>query len=128
MILSNMIIIIYHATVRLCLRNSTRKHIRELTCVGPERLALPGPEKKPSGPAHVIFSFSVRNSSFIDNNFSQILNQIKHKNGSMTTYLLAELGRAGKENIWLSTDHAVHRPYAMTSSHIFSRPALALNK
>ena len=37
--------LIYHTTVWPCRRHSTRKHNRELTCVGPDRLALASPGK-----------------------------------------------------------------------------------
>ena len=52
--------------------------------------------------------------------------------GSYTIkYLLTELCRAGRENIWLSvmaTDLAPLGPYAMTSIQLFSCPALPLSQ
>ena len=53
------------------------------------------------------------------------------KSGHMIKCLLTELGRAVRENIWLSficTDLAALGPYGMTSSQIFSRTALPLSQ
>ena len=44
------------------------------------------------------------------------------KRGHIIKFLLTEFGRAGQENIWLSV--MTHGSYVMTSSQIFSRPAL----
>ena len=57
--------------------------------------------------------------------------KLKRCGSHMIKYLLTELDRAGRENIWLSvmaTDLAPLGPYAMTSSQIFSRPALPLSQ
>ena len=43
----------------------------------------------------------------------------------MIKYLLTKLGWAGWENIWLSV--MALSPYTMTSSQIFSHPALPLS-
>ena len=70
---------------------------------------------------HHIFSFCACNSLFIEENFLQIPNQINYENGSMIKYLLTEFGQPGWGNIFGS-------PYTMTSSQIFSCPALPVSQ
>ena len=53
------------------------------------------------------------------------------KTGHKIKCLLTELGRAGRENIWLlviCTDLAALGPYGIPSSQIFSRSALPLSQ
>ena len=51
---------------------------------------------------------------------------MEKRGGHMIKWLLTELGRAGRENIWPSV--MALGPYAMTSGQIFSLPALPLSQ
>ena len=54
---------------------------------------------------------------------------IRHKNGGLINYLLTELSRARRENIWLSVTahgHAALGTYVMASSQIISRLTLPI--
>ena len=73
---------------------------------------------------HVIFSYSVHNASFIEN-LLQIPNQIKHTNGGLIKYLLAELGQAGQKITWLSV--MAHGPCRTWSVHCDLKPNIFLS-
>ena len=105
-----------------------RKCIGELTSVGLDRLHEPV-WKKPSGPTHVICSFSVHaHLNFhlaFKSSFYKFSNKIKYNKGGIIKYLLPESGRARWENIWLSV--MVHGPRCAWSLCYYLEPNIFLS-